>query len=66
MLIGFYYTISVTTIAYIILIVLGWRMHRFVKRELEIAQSGMKKSAKLNSQFTRTLLIQVFVYHNFN
>ena len=58
---GFYYILIANTIGYILLIVLGWRMYCFVQHKLELAQNSEKKSAKLNSQFMRTLLIQVSI-----
>lgn len=61
---GYYYIIFMDTIGYIILIVIGVRMHRFVQKALQTSPNVMKTSANLNSQFTRTLLIQVLILIN--
>ena len=60
MTVAFYYFISVNTIGYILLIVLGWRIHRFVQENLKLASNAMRRNAKLDTQFTRALLLQVY------
>ena len=60
--IAVYYNAVITTAAYVLLLVLGWKMYRFTLVNLKLSgksvSSQEKKSAELNRQLNRVLIIQ--------
>ena len=60
---AFFYDITGCTLAYILLIILGWKMHKFVRSTMTGAglAYAKKKNAELNRQLTRTLILQVIL-----
>ena len=57
--ISFYYTIITCTIAYLLLVVLGVRMHVYVKKNLKGANNTKNKVMLLNRQLNWMLFTQV-------
>jgi hypothetical protein len=55
---AFYYCLVICLGAYGLMIVLGWRMHRFVRRHLRGASNQQRKALELQRQLTRTLVVQ--------
>ena len=56
---AFFYNIASCTLVYFLLIILGWKMYQFVRRNMTGLGHNKKKAAELNSQLTRTLILQV-------
>ena len=63
--IAFLYNTFIDTVAYILLMVLGWKMHRYTLANLKLngVSDQERKSAELNRQLNQVLIIQV--YHSF-
>jgi hypothetical protein len=55
---AFYYSVATFLAAYVAMVVLGWLMHRHVRRHLRGATNQQKQTLKLQRQLTRTLVIQ--------
>jgi uncharacterized membrane-anchored protein YhcB (DUF1043 family) len=54
------------TLAYAVMVVLGWLMHRYVKRNLHGANNTQKKVLEMQRQLTLALIIQVDLFPFFN
>jgi hypothetical protein len=50
-----------STLAYALIIFLGWRMHRFVRENLHGASNTQRRTLEVQRQLTRTLIIQASV-----
>lgn len=59
---AFYFNIASCVVAYMVILILGWRMHRFVRLNLKGIGSSQKRARELNAQLTLTLVIQVIYY----
>jgi hypothetical protein len=57
-----YYSMAMSTLAYALIILLGWRMHRFVRENLRGASNTSRRTLEVQRQLTRTLIIQVSAY----
>ena len=62
-MIAVFYNALINTSAYILLLVLGWKMHRYTIANLQLTgvSSQQRKSAELNCQLNRVLIIQVYI-----
>lgn len=56
---AFYYNIASILVAYAMMLVLGYLMHRFVRRNLRGASNTQKRTLEIQRQITRILIIQV-------
>ena len=56
---AYYYNSATCLAAYLLLLILGWRMHHFVHRNLNGNGINQTKIRELNIQLTRTLIIEV-------
>jgi hypothetical protein len=50
------------TAAYLVIVVLGWMMRDFVKKNLRGASNTQRKTLEVQRQLTRTLIIQVAAF----
>lgn len=52
-----------STVAYIVLLVLGWKTQRFISNNTKVTnKKGSQKNVELNKQLNRTLIIQVIFF----
>jgi hypothetical protein len=60
---GLYYNIVTCTLAYVLMIILGWRIHRFIRLNLRGSTTDKQKQRTLDiqRQLTRVLIIQACV-----
>ena len=63
-MIAVFYNVLINTSAYILLLVLGWKMHRYTVTNLQLngVSSQQRKSAQLNRQLNHVLIIQVHLF----
>jgi hypothetical protein len=55
---AFYYNIITCLLGYLLILVLGYLMHRFVRQNMNGASNSRKKTLELQRQLTRLLIVQ--------